>query len=128
PDPLKAIQVGPVWRAERPQKGRFRQFTQCDIDTLGVKSAVAEIELVLATCDALSRLQLSDLVVRINDRRLLAAIARLCGFDESRQAGFFIAFDKLDKIGAEGVVGELREAGHEPAPVDRSDALLPALP
>jgi histidyl-tRNA synthetase len=127
PDPLKAIQVGPVWRAERPQKGRFRQFTQCDIDTLGVKSAVAEIELILATCDALSRLQLRDLIVRINDRRLLAAIARHCGFDETRQASFFIAFDKLEKIGADGVVGELRETRHDPGAVARFEALLPAL-
>src|ERR1044071_7779630 len=73
PDPLKAIQIGPVWRAERPQKGRYRQFTQCDIDVLGVASGVAEIELILATAEALTRLGLADLTVRVNDRRLLGA-------------------------------------------------------
>src|SRR5262245_5605718 len=84
PQPLKAIQIGPVWRAERPQHGRFRQFTQCDIDILGVRSEVAEIELILATADALSALGLRDLTVRVNDRRLLASVARSCGFEASR--------------------------------------------
>ena len=124
PDPLKAIQIGPVWRAERPQKGRYRQFTQCDIDILGVGSAVAEVELILATGEALTRLGLSDLTVRINDRRLLGAITRHCGFPEAAQGAFFIAFDKLDKIGAEGVLGELREAGHAAAAVERFEGLL----
>jgi histidyl-tRNA synthetase len=127
PDPLKAIQIGPVWRAERPQKGRFRQFTQCDIDILGVASAVAEVELILATAEALTRLGLSGLAVRINDRRLLGAIARHCGFAESAQAGFFISFDKLDKIGSEGVLGELRAEGADAAAVERFERLLPAL-
>ena len=127
PDPLKAIQIGPVWRAERPQKGRFRQFTQCDIDTLGQGSAVVEVELILATCEALTRLGLTDLTVRINDRRLLGLIARHCGFEESVQAGFFIAFDKLDKLGPEGVLGELRRADLEGAAVDRFARLLPTL-
>ena len=127
PDPLKAIQIGPVWRAERPQKGRYRQFTQCDIDILGVGSAVAEVELLLATGEALTRLGLSDLTVRINDRRLLGAIARHCGFPEEAQGAFFIAFDKLDKVGAEGVLGELREAGHAAAVIERFERLLPTL-
>src|SRR5512145_3023427 len=78
PDPLKAIQIGPVWRAERPQKGRYRQFTQCDIDIVGVASEVAEIELILATTEALGALGLADLTVRINDRRVLAAMAAWC--------------------------------------------------
>jgi histidyl-tRNA synthetase len=127
PDPLKAIQIGPVWRAERPQKGRFRQFTQCDIDVLGVASGVAEVELILATAEALTRLGLADLTVRVNDRRLLGAIARHCGFLESAQGGFFIAFDKLDKIGPEGVLGELREDGASAAAVERFARLLPTL-
>src|SRR5437867_6768205 len=84
PQPLKAIQIGPVWRAERPQHGRYRQFTQCDIDILGVESAVADIELILATTDALGALGLDALTVRINDRRLLVAMIGHCGFDESR--------------------------------------------
>jgi histidyl-tRNA synthetase len=127
PDPLKAIQIGPVWRAERPQKGRYRQFTQCDIDVLGVGGIVSEVELILATCDALAGLGLTGLTVRINDRRLLALIARHCGFSEDRQSSFFIAFDKLDKIGGEGVLGELRAGDHEAAAVARFEALLPVL-
>src|SRR5262245_7623567 len=112
PHPLKAIQIGPVWRAERPQHGRFRQFTQCDIDILGVRSEVAEIELILATADALTSLGLEGLTIRINDRRVLAALARHCGFDEARFDSVFIALDKLDKIEAAGVVAELLAQGH----------------
>jgi len=127
PEPLKAIQIGPVWRAERPQKGRFRQFTQCDIDVLGVASPLVEIELILATTDALTRLGLSGLTVRINDRRVLEVIARHCGFPEAAHGAFFIAFDKLDRLGADGVVSELREAGHDAQAVQRFAELLPGL-
>src|SRR2546428_2072312 len=127
PDPPQAIQIGPVWRAERPQKGRFRQFTQCDIDVLGLASPLVEIELILATTDALARLGLSGLTVRINDRRLLEVVARHCGFAEAAHAAFFIAFDKLDRLGAEGVLGELREGGHETKAVRSFEALLPVL-
>src|SRR5262249_7671960 len=112
PQPLKAIQIGPVWRAERPQHGRFRQFTQCDIDILGVRSEFAEIELILATADALTALGLDGLTVRVNDRRILAALARHCSFEESRVDSVFIALDKLDKIGRAGVTGELEAHGH----------------
>jgi histidyl-tRNA synthetase len=114
PQPLKAIQIGPVWRAERPQHGRFRQFTQCDIDILGVASEVAEIELIVATAEALLALGLDDLTVRLNDRRVLAAMARHCGFEEPRFGSVFIALDKLDKIDTAGVIKELEEAGHAP--------------
>src|ERR687887_578460 len=100
PDPLKAIQIGPVWRAERPQKGRYRQFTQCDIDVLGVVAPLVEIELILATTDALTRLGLSGLTVRINDRRVLEGTARHCGFPQAAHGAFFIAFDKLHRLGA----------------------------
>jgi len=124
PNPLKAIQIGPVWRAERPQHGRFRQFTQCDIDILGVRSEIAEIELILATADALLALGLDDLTVRINDRRLLAAVARRCGFEDARFDSVFIALDKLDKIEAAGVVKELAEQGHPPPAVSALMALL----
>src|SRR5262249_57383606 len=98
PQPLKAIQIGPVWRAERPQHGRFRQFTQRDIDILGVSSEIAEIELILATAEALLTLGLTDLTVRINDRRILAAIARHCRVAEGRFDSVFIALDELRKI------------------------------
>jgi histidyl-tRNA synthetase len=124
PQPLKAIQIGPVWRAERPQQGRYRQFTQCDIDILGVASEVAEIELILATIEALTALGLKDLTVRLNDRRLLAAMVAHCGFDVARAGSVFIALDKLDKIGRDGVAEELREAGHAPAAVERLLDLL----
>jgi histidyl-tRNA synthetase len=124
PQPLKAIQIGPVWRAERPQQGRYRQFTQCDIDILGVSSEVAEIELILATTEALAALGLKDLTVRINDRRLLGGMVAHCGFDPGRAGSVFIGLDKLDKIGRDGVGAELREAGHAGAAVDRMLDLL----
>jgi len=127
PDPLKAIQVGPVWRAERPQRGRYRQFTQCDIDTLGLASAVVEVEQILATCEALTRLGLADLTVRINDRRILGLIGHHCGFTDGEQAGFFISFDKLDKLGTEGVLEELRGSGLPGAAIERFERLLPTL-
>src|SRR5207253_5325513 len=111
PDPLKAIQIGPVWRAERPQKGRFRQFTQCDIDILGVGSEVAEIELMLATCEAISALCLEHPRVRLNDRRILAAIAKSCGVEADRHGAFLVTLDKLDKIGRDDVERELRAGG-----------------
>ena len=124
PQPLKAIQIGPVWRAERPQQGRYRQFTQCDIDVLGVASEVAEIELILATTEALAALGLKDLTVRLNDRRVLGAMVAHCGFDPARAGSVFIALDKLDKIGRDEVAAELREAGHAADAVDRLLALL----
>ena len=124
PQPLKAIQIGPVWRAERPQQGRYRQFTQCDIDVLGVESEVAEIELILATTEALAALGLKDLTVRLNDRRLLGAMVAHCGFDPARAGSVFIALDKLDKIGRDEVAAELQEAGH---PADAAGRLLELL-
>lgn len=111
PYPLKAIQIGAVWRAERPQKGRFRQFTQCDIDVIGLKSDLAEIELLQASAEAVLALGLSEFTIRINDRELLAAIVDFCGF-QKRPDTVFIAVDKLDKIGMEGVCQELRKLGH----------------
>ena len=128
PDPLKAIQIGPVWRAERPQKGRYRQFTQCDIDVLGAVSPLVEIELILATSEALrAAFGLPELTVRINDRRILSRIARHCGFTEHDEAGFFITFDKLDKVGAEGVLAELRQSGRSAQAIARFEALLATL-
>jgi histidyl-tRNA synthetase len=115
PDPLRAVQIGPVWRAERPQRGRYRQFTQCDIDILGVASEIAEIELILATTEALGALGLEGLTVRINDRRLLTAMASWCGFAPERHASVFITLDKWDKLPADEIRQELEQTGH-PAP------------
>jgi histidyl-tRNA synthetase len=119
PDPLRAVQIGPVWRAERPQRGRYRQFTQCDIDILGVASEIAEIELILATTEALGALGLEGLTVRIDDRRLLGAMASWCGFAPERHGSVFITLDKWDKLSPAEIRRELDEAGHPPAAIDR---------
>jgi histidyl-tRNA synthetase len=108
PQPFKAIQIGSVFRAERPQKGRFRQFTQCDIDVIGEPGEIAEVELILATTEALAALGLSGFTVRVNDRHLLRMIAVSLSVDDpSHQDRLFIALDKLDKIGIEGVQKEI---------------------
>lgn len=112
PSPFKALQIGSVWRADRPQKGRYRQFTQCDIDILGDESNLAEIELILATTTSLAKICPENaFTVRINDRRILKAMADYAGFDEDRTDIVFIILDKLDKIGLDGVKRELLEAG-----------------
>ncbi len=110
--PFKAFQLGSVWRADRPQKGRFRQFTQCDIDILGDSSILAEIELVSATSAMLTELGFEDFKVRINDRRILKAVAEKCGFAPEDYDKVFIILDKMDKIGTEGVERELIESGY----------------
>ena len=110
PNPFKALQIGNVYRADRPQKGRFRQFTQCDIDILGEASNLAEIELILATTKALSEIAKGKhFTVRINDRRILMAMALYAGYDEDNIGNVFIILDKMDKIGMEGVKKELTE-------------------
>jgi histidyl-tRNA synthetase len=119
PKPLKAVQVGPVWRAERPQKGRFRQFTQCDIDILGMPSEDAEVQLILATTEALDALRLKDLTVRINDRRLLTAIAHHCGFEDNRHDSVFITLDKWEKLAPSEIAAELTQAGHPERAIER---------
>ena len=111
PSPFKALQIGPVWRADRPQKGRFRQFVQCDIDILGDPTNLAEIELITATTTLLGKLGFKDFTVRINDRRMLRAMAESSGFDEKDLDSVFIILDKMDKIGAQGVKDELLSAG-----------------
>ena len=114
PNPFKALQIGNVYRADRPQKGRFRQFTQCDIDILGEASNLAEIELILATTKALSEIARGKhFSVRINDRRILMAMALYAGYDEDNIGNVFIILDKMDKIGMEGVKKELTELDGE---------------
>ena len=110
PSVFKAMQMGSVWRAERPQKGRFRQFVQCDIDIINEETFLAETELILATGEALEKLGLSEFCIRINDRRILKTLAVECDFDESSFDKVFITLDKLDKIGADGVEKELAES------------------
>lgn len=117
PSVFRAIQIAPVWRAERPQKGRYRQFVQCDIDIIGEASQLAEVELITATSAVLSTLGLTGCTIRINDRRILAGILDYCGFAEERFGSALISIDKLDKIGTEGVVKELSETGPDAAAV-----------
>lgn len=112
PSPFKALQIGNVWRADRPQRGRYRQFMQCDIDILGEASNLAEIELILATTTTLSRLGFCNFQIRINDRRILKAMAAYAGFREEDFDSVFITLDKMDKIGMDGVRTELVQAGY----------------
>ena len=111
PSPFKAMQIGNVWRADRPQRGRFRQFVQCDIDILGEPGNLAEIELILATTAMLGKMNFSNFTVNINDRNILKAMAAYSGFREEDYDEVFIILDKMDKIGKEGVAAELAELG-----------------
>ncbi len=117
PVPFKALQMGNVWRADRPQRGRYRQFMQCDIDILGDASNLAEIELILATTTTLGRIGFKGFEIRINDRRILKGMAAKCGFEEKDYDEIFIILDKMDKIGTDGVREELLEAGFKPESV-----------
>ena len=119
PSPFKAMQIGNVWRADRPQKGRFRQFMQCDIDILGEAGNLAEIELILATTSMLGKLDFKNFTVNINDRNILKAMAAFCGFKEEDYDEVFIILDKMDKIGAGKVAEELSSLGYERENVER---------
>ena len=127
PKPFKALQIGPVWRAERPQKGRFRQFYQCDIDILGDGTNLAEKELILATTTLLSKIGFKNFEIRINDRRILKAMAQFSGLSEALYEEIFIILDKMDKIGEEGVKAELLELGMTDAAVDKYMGLFTAV-
>ena len=124
PSVFRSVQIAPVWRAERPQKGRYRQFVQCDIDIIGDASARAEAELAVATLDTLDALGLEGGSVRINDRRVLEWMLDSFGFAADERPGVLITMDKLDKIGAEGIVAELRDRDVTPAAVDAFEAFL----
>lgn len=124
PKPFKALQMGSVWRADRPQKGRFRQFVQCDIDILGEPSNLAEIELILATTTTLGKLGFSGFKVRINERRILKAMAVYAGFSEEELDTVFIILDKMDKIGKDGVKEDLVANGFDQIKVDKYMALF----
>ena len=113
PKPFKALQIGSVWRADRPQRGRYRQFTQCDIDIIGDASNMAEIELILATTTTLGKLGFENFEIRINERRILKAMALKAGFTEDSFDEVFIILDKMDKIGIHGVHDELVDKGFD---------------
>jgi len=124
PAVFRAIQIAPVWRAERPQKGRYRQFMQCDIDIIGDATARAEAELVVASLDTLDALGLEGGTIRINDRRLLDWMLDSFGFAADERPGVLITIDKLDKIGPDGVAEELRDRGATASAVDAFAAFL----
>lgn len=119
PSPFKALQMGNVWRADRPQRGRYRQFMQCDIDILGEASNIAEIDLILATTTLLGQLDFHNFTIRINDRRILKAMAAYSGFPEESYDNVFITLDKMDKIGLDGVAVDLREQGFAQESIDK---------
>lgn len=119
PSPFKALQMGSVWRADRPQRGRYRQFTQCDIDILGEPSNLAEIELITATTTTIGRLGFKNFEIRINERRILKAMAAYSGFAEEDYDSVFITLDKMDKIGVEGVSEELAKNGYPQELIDK---------
>ena len=119
PSPFKALQMGNVWRADRPQRGRYRQFMQCDIDILGEPSNLAEIELILATTTTLGKLGFKNFEIRINERRILKAMAAYSGFAEEEFDTVFIILDKMDKIGLEGVAEELAKEGYAQEAIDK---------
>jgi histidyl-tRNA synthetase len=121
PMPFRSLQLGPVWRADRPQRGRYRQFYQCDIDMIGEPSVLAEAEQIEATTEALAAIGLTGTTVRVSDRRFLAALASECGVPAERQDAFFITVDKLDKIGWDGVQAELAELGFDRAQVTAAE-------
>ncbi|MCL2050126.1 MAG: histidine--tRNA ligase [Lachnospiraceae bacterium] len=124
PVPFKALQIGYVWRADRPQRGRYRQFMQCDIDILGDESNMAEIELILATGATLAKLGFKNFQIRINDRRILKAMAAYSGFLESEYDSVFITLDKMDKIGFDGVCLELKKNGFKDEDINRFKKLI----
>ena len=119
PSPFKALQIGSVWRADRPQRGRYRQFTQCDIDILGEPSNLAEIELITATTTTIGKLGFKNFEIRINERRILKAMASYCGFAEEEYDSVFITLDKMDKIGMEGCAKELLANGYKQESIDK---------
>ena len=124
PSPFKALQIGSVWRADRPQRGRYRQFTQCDIDILGEPSNLAEIELILATTTTLGKLGFKNFEIRINERKILKAMAAYSGFNEEDFDTVFIILDKMDKIGLDGVAEELEKSGFAKENIEKYLALF----
>lgn len=122
--PMKCIQIDRVYRAERPQKGRLREFVQCDIDILGSKSADCEVELILTTTKALDAIGMKNFKVKLNDRQILRAILLSFGFKENELDSVCITFDKMDKVGMEGVVQELKDKGFDEKTIEGFNGFL----
>ena len=117
--PMKCIQMDRVYRAERPQKGRLREFVQCDIDIIGSDSTDSEVELILTTTKALKAIGMKNFKVKINDRRLLRSFLQNCGFTEDQLDSVCITFDKMDKVGLDGVKAELTDKGFDAAAIEK---------
>lgn len=128
PYPFKAIQTDKVYRAENPQKGRLREFMQCDIDVIGDPEPECEIELIAVTAKALGALDIGEFTVRVNDRAVLNSMLSALGFNEQDLPSVCVSFDKLDKINAEGVAAELIEKGFDKTAVDKLSEVLSSLP
>lgn len=128
PYPFKAIQTDKVYRAENPQKGRLREFMQCDIDVIGDAEPECEIELIAVTAKALMALDIGAFTVRVNDRAVLNGMLSALGFAESELSSVCVSFDKLDKIGTEGVAAELLEKGYDKTAVDKLSDVMKQLP
>lgn len=126
--PFKCIQLDKVYRAEQPQKGRLREFVQCDIDVIGDSNPNCETELITVTAKALERLGIGTFTVKINDRKVLNALLSKCGFADDQLASVCISFDKLDKIGTEGVIEELKTKEFDAAAIAEFEAVLAKLP
>lgn len=121
--PFKRYQIQPVWRADRPQKGRYREFFQCDVDVVGSDSLIYEVELIQIFDEVLSQLGLAEFTIHFNNRKILNGIAEVCG-ESDKLVDITVAIDKLDKIGKDGVVGELRERGVSDQAISRIDPLF----
>jgi histidyl-tRNA synthetase len=116
---FKRYQIQPVWRADRPARGRFREFYQCDVDWIGSESMIVEAELIAAVCSILTKLAFNDFIVRVNHRELLSAILSEAGIPAEQNSNALVALDKLDKIGVEGVRSELLDRKIEVSAADK---------
>ena len=119
PKPFKRYQIAPVWRAERPQKGRYREFYQCDADTVGSASMLADAEIINVTCEILTRLGFEQFVINVNNRKIITGIGQFAGVPDELLGGLYRSIDKLDKIGLEGVRAELRKTLTPDAVIER---------
>ena len=122
--PFKRYQIQPVWRADKPQKGRYREFYQCDADIIGSDSVMADAEIILIINEILTNLKFKKFIIKINNRKLLNGLIEYCGIDENKAADVLISLDKFDKVGIEGVISELKERHIEDKYIKK---LLPVL-